>query len=173
MCAVNDLFVGLRTHGSARYRIRIGDAAEDHSSSGVIVSTGLGSTGWLQSLLGGAAAISRSAQAAFYGLGPPAESETTARARAPIANSEARSRWQFPWDADYLYFTVREPFPTRRTGCALVFGQITADTSFSIESQMPENGVIFSDGIEHDFLEFNSGARAAIGLASRKGVLVV
>ena len=98
---------------------------------------------------------------------------TTAPEPAPLAQAEARARWQFPWDADYLYFTVREPFPSRRTGCALVFGRITADTSFSLESQMPENGVIFSDGIEHDFLEFNSGARAAIGLASRKGLLVV
>ncbi len=173
LCAVNDLFVGLRTHGSARYRIRMGDAAEDHSSSGVIVSTGLGSTGWLQSLLGGATAISRSAQAAFYGLSMSAGAGTTAPEPAPLAQAEARARWQFPWDADYLYFTVREPFPSRRTGCALVFGRITADTSFSLESQMPENGVIFSDGIEHDFLEFNSGARAAIGLASRKGLLVV
>ena len=41
-----------------------------------------------------------------------------------------------------------------------------------IESQMGENGVIFSDGIEQDFLEFNSGTRAVIGIAERKGVLV-
>jgi len=30
----------------------------------------------------------------------------------------------------------------------------------------------FSDGIEKDFLEFNSGAQAVIGIAERKGVLV-
>jgi hypothetical protein len=34
-----------------------------------------------------------------------------------------------------------------------------------LESQMPENGVIFGDGIETDHLEFNSGTQAAIGLA--------
>jgi hypothetical protein len=33
-------------------------------------------------------------------------------------------------------------------------------------------GVIFSDGIEKDFLEFNSGTQAVIGIAKRKGVLV-
>jgi hypothetical protein len=38
---------------------------------------------------------------------------------------------------------------------------------------MGENGVIFSDGIESDFLEFNSGTRATIALAEKKGVLVV
>ncbi len=38
---------------------------------------------------------------------------------------------------------------------------------------MAENGVIFSDGIESDFLQFNSGSIAAIQPANRKGVLVV
>ena len=33
---------------------------------------------------------------------------------------------------------------------------------------MAENGVIFSDGIEKDFLEFNSGTQAVIGIAERK-----
>jgi hypothetical protein len=40
-------------------------------------------------------------------------------------------------------------------------------------SQMPENGVIFSDGIESDYLEFNSGTLAEIGIAEKKGQLVV
>jgi NAD kinase len=42
--AVNDLFIGPRTHVSARYTIQSGSQRELHSSSGVIVSTGLGST---------------------------------------------------------------------------------------------------------------------------------
>jgi hypothetical protein len=37
---------------------------------------------------------------------------------------------------------------------------------------MAGHGVIFSDGMESDFLEFNSGARATITLASRHGTLV-
>lgn len=172
MYAVNDLFIGVRTHGSARYRIRLGNTAEDQSSSGVVVSTGLGSTGWLQSLLGGATAVSRCAQATFYGLGTGEASEVreTAVTRPP---PETPARWRFPWDAEYLYFTVREPFPSRRTGCSLVFGRIAFGTSLILESHMPENGVVFSDGIEPDFLEFNSGTRAVIGLAKRQGALVV
>jgi hypothetical protein len=39
--------------------------------------------------------------------------------------------------------------------------------------QMPENGVIFSDGIESDHLEFNSGALATIGVAEKQGLLTV
>jgi hypothetical protein len=38
---------------------------------------------------------------------------------------------------------------------------------------MPVNGVIFSDGIESDFLQFNSGAVVTIGIAEEKAVLVV
>ena len=79
---------------------------------------------------------------------------------------------EFAWDADYLYFTVREPFPTKKTGASLVFGRVTAQQPLIIESQMGEQGVIFSDGIEQDFLEFNSGTRAVINIAERKGLLV-
>jgi hypothetical protein len=38
---------------------------------------------------------------------------------------------------------------------------------------MPEGGVIFSDGVEADFLTFNAGATATIGLAHKKTRLVV
>src|SRR6185436_2894538 len=50
LVAFNDLFIGARAHVSARYRIRFGERAEPQSSSGVIVSTGAGSTGWLSSV---------------------------------------------------------------------------------------------------------------------------
>jgi hypothetical protein len=38
---------------------------------------------------------------------------------------------------------------------------------------MPREGVIFSDGIEADYLEFTSGRTARIGVADRKVHLVV
>jgi len=57
LSGVNDLFIGPRTHTSARYAIRIGDRSESHSSSGILVSTGLGSTGWLRSILAGATGV--------------------------------------------------------------------------------------------------------------------
>ena len=47
--AVNDLFIGQRTHVSARYRVSLRGRSEEHSSSGIIVSTGAGSSGWLRS----------------------------------------------------------------------------------------------------------------------------
>ena len=152
--AVNDFFIGPRSHVSARYVIRHGRRQETHSSSGVIVSTGLGSTGWLKSLLAGADAIS----AAVHG------GSTAAAAKPPLP--------PMGWNADYLYFTVREPFPSHTTAATLVFGAVTGREPLRLTSQMPENGVIFSDGIEADFLEFNSGAEAQIAVAARKGRLV-
>ena len=151
--AVNDFFIGPRSHVSARYVIHHGKRHETHSSSGVIVSTGLGSTGWLKSLLTGADAIS----ATIHGTKGVAD-------KPPLP--------PMGWDADYLYFTVREPFPSRTTAATLVFGAVTAGEPLRVLSQMAENGVIFSDGIEADFLEFNSGAEARIAVAERRGQLV-
>jgi NAD kinase len=156
--AVNDLFIGPRSHGSARYTMHIGKKKEAHSSSGVIVSTGLGSTGWLKSLIAGAIGVGDLVKAE---LGQPTPSR-----RAAIDPT-------FAWDARHLFFTVREPFPTRNTGATLLFGRVTEQQPLVIESQMSENGVIFSDGIEADFLDFNSGTRATITLAEKHGCLVV
>ena len=50
LLALNEIFVGHRTHQSARYRIAWGGRAERHSSSGLIVATGTGSTGWAKSI---------------------------------------------------------------------------------------------------------------------------
>jgi hypothetical protein len=50
LLAFNDLFIGAKTHVSARYKIKLQSQQEHHSSSGIIVSTGVGSTGWLSSL---------------------------------------------------------------------------------------------------------------------------
>lgn len=150
--AVNDLFIGQRTHLSSRYRLEIKGRKEQQSSSGIIVSTGLGSTGWMKSVLTGAAGISRNASSN----------------RPDIKNEK-----KMGWDANYLYFSVREPFPSKTTGTELVFGRVNENSPLKILSQMPENGVIFSDGIESDYIAFNSGIEATISVAEKKGHLVV
>lgn len=50
LLALNEIFVGHRSHQSARYRIRLGEREERHSSSGVLVATGTGATGWARSI---------------------------------------------------------------------------------------------------------------------------
>ena len=149
--AVNDLFIGPRSHVSARYDIHLGEKSETHSSSGVIVSTGLGSTGWFRSLLAGAAGIAGQSL------------------KAQLKDLRENG---FPWDADHLHFTVREPFPSRTTQTGLVFGKVTAHQPLRLVSQMSGYGVIFSDGIEADHLEFNSGMAATVDIADRSGHLV-
>ena len=50
LLALNEIFVGHRSHQSARYRIEAGGVAEDQSSSGLIVASGTGLTGWARSI---------------------------------------------------------------------------------------------------------------------------
>ncbi len=50
LLALNEVFVGHRTHQSARYRIEVGRQTERHSSSGVLCATGTGATGWARSI---------------------------------------------------------------------------------------------------------------------------
>lgn len=147
--AVNDLFIGPKSHTSARYELRVGERAEVQSSSGIIVSTGLGSTAWMKSVVTGSLAVARQ-----LGGAPR-------RAPGPLA-----------WDAPRLRYAVREPFPSVSTGAELVFGTADAQTPLKVRSLMPENGVIFSDGIESDYLAFNSGVEATVSVAERVGRLV-
>jgi len=51
LTALNELFIGHRSHQSARYRIEAGGAVENQSSSGLIVATGTGATGWARSIM--------------------------------------------------------------------------------------------------------------------------
>jgi hypothetical protein len=50
LLALNEIFVGHRTHQSARYTLTSGQRRERHSSSGLIVCTGTGATGWAKSI---------------------------------------------------------------------------------------------------------------------------
>jgi NAD kinase len=157
--SVNDFFIGAKTHTSARYQLEIGGNKEQQSSSGIIVSTGLGSTGWLKSILAGAKGISASITA----------KKTTKQPTQASSNSLADT----PWDANYLYFSVREPWPSKNTSAEMTFGKITATQPLQIYSQMPDNGVIFSDGIEKDFVEFQAGTMATISIADKQGHIVL
>jgi hypothetical protein len=76
---------------------------------------------------------------------------------------KARDDYRFDYQADYLRYCVREPFISRVSSADLVFGQIGAGETLEIVSQMPQNGVIFSDGVENN----SSNSTAAKARASR------
>lgn len=151
--AVNDLFIGPRSHGSARYLLSLGGRSEAQSSSGIIVSTGAGCTGWLSSIVQGAWHVAQYFEGA--GKKPPSPANL-----------------QLGWESERLWFTVREPFISRTSRASIVFGQIERGQELVITSQMPDNGVIFSDGIETDYLAFNSGAIARVRVSGRKAHLI-
>ena len=257
LLAVNDFFIGQKGHGSARYIIKYGGVKENQSSSGVIVSTGLGSTGWMKSVIAGANRISASVIGRPYGkaqesgdlleqdekivqrpkasrkmLGsfkgaemadeimaqescdeeayneeicaeasidydaeltvkeapvpamammmdsaPAAKSLRTFKPKARLKKKEYGASDLAgvvgKWSSKELLFAVREPFPSISTGTSIVFGKVNSRETLRIESLMGENGVIFSDGIENDFIAFNSGTEATITIADKKGLMVV
>lgn len=148
----NDLYIGNASHISSRYKITFDNLSENHSSSGIIVSTGAGSTGWLSSLLNMANGICRSFN---QGL-----------------SDKANLQFRMNWDERKLVFVVREPFLSKSSRIDLTCGIIPENKKLVLESFMPVRGVIFSDGIEADFLHFNSGAIARIGVAEEKAVIV-
>jgi len=149
LLAFNDLFLGSQTHVSARYRIRWKKAEEPQSSSGVLVSTGAGSTGWMSSVFHMAAGV-----AALGGASPV-------------------KGMRLDWEDRRLLFVVREPFLSRHSQVNIVAGFLEPQDKLVLESQMPSGGVIFSDGMEADFLQFNSGATVTVAAAAETAQLVV
>lgn len=149
LLAVNDFFVGNKSHVSAKYKIIVKELSETQSSSGIIISTGMGASGWYKSIIAEYNAISK-----FYGQTTIPEQKNA-------------------WNSNFLTYAVREPFPSKTSGCNLVFGMIGDNQKLEVESNMSSNGVIFSDGMEEDAIEFNSGMKVSITLADTKGKLVV
>jgi len=148
LLAFNDLFIGARSHVSARYRLDVGGQSELQSSSGILVSTGAGSTGWMSSVFNMAAGV-----AAFTG----------GRGGPPV---------RLDWEDDRLLYAVREPFQSRQSGVSLVAGLLDGGQPLRVESRMPAGGVIFSDGMESDCLPFDAGAIVEIRAAARHAHLV-
>jgi NAD kinase len=149
LLAFNDFFIGARSHISALYRIETSGKSETQSSSGIIVSTGAGSTGWLSSVFNMANGV-----AAFSG-------------------GQAGSAVRLDWDTKRLMFAVREPFASRHSCASIIMGDADREHPLVVRSLMPANGVIFSDGMEADFIQFNSGSAVTITPAAVQARLVV
>jgi len=149
LLAFNDLFIGASSHISARYKISYNNKVEEQSSSGIIISTKEGATGWLSSIFN-----------MSYGVQNFVEQNNT-----PLKHAKPRD--------NQLIFAVREPFASKKTKIETTIGIINDQKKLIIESFMPTNGLIFSDGIESDFLKFNSGSIATIGIANEKANLVL
>jgi len=149
LLAFNDLFVGAQTHVSARYRIRWAMREEPQSSSGVLVSTGAGSTGWISSVFNMASGV------------------------AALTGGKAVRPLRLDWEDRRLLFVVREPFVSRHSKADIIAGVIEQQQALELESLMPSGGFIFRDGMEADFLQFNSGSTVSIKTAAEIAQLVM
>lgn len=149
LLAFNDLFIGARSHVSALYRISCQKKAEVQSSSGVLVSTGAGSTGWLSSVFNMVSGVALS--------------------RGGTVVEPTR----MSWEDGRLIYVVREPFVSRHSQANIVTGMLESGEELVLESLMPSGGVVFSDGMEADFLHFNSGAIATVRAAEQRACLVI
>jgi len=145
----NDLFLGPKTHVSAQYRIVWEGKSEPQSSSGVLVSTGAGSTGWLSSIF------------------------NMTRGVAQLAGDHFGVPTRLAWEDSRLVFVVREPFISRHSRAEIVAGMIEPGHPLVLESLMPSGGVIFSDGTEADYLKFESGVTATVRASDKKAHLVM
>lgn len=137
---INDIFIGRRDHVSARYTLSFSRRTERQSSSGIIVSTGVGSTGWMRS-------IARMAD----GLSPGGKTLNTLPAPASAE----------------LVFVVREPFPSRATGAELVTGRVVPGRPLTVTSEMPRGGCVFSDGIVEKATDWPAGSTVTISVGDR------
>jgi NAD kinase len=98
LLAFNDLFIGASSHVSARYKISYNNRIEEHSSSGVIVSTQSGSTGWLSSIFN-----------MTFEMHRYIEKDNSKKKIAKLKDNQ-------------LMFVVREPFQSKKTQAALTAG---------------------------------------------------
>ncbi|MBL8886604.1 MAG: hypothetical protein JNK16_08085 [Phycisphaerales bacterium] len=138
LTALNEIFIGHRSHQSARYRIALGDRVERQSSSGIICCTGTGATGWASSI--------HRATASPLALPGPTEAK--------------------------LCFFVREAWPSKFTMTGLSSGTLQADNQLVVTSELNQGGVVFGDGIEDDYLPFDWGRVASVGIDEQRLRLV-
>jgi NAD kinase len=137
LLALNEIFVGHASHQSARYTLAVGESAEHQSSSGLIVATGTGATGW-------ATSINR-------------------QRRDPVAlpaPTDPQLAWfvREPWPSVATGATL--------TGGLVGPGGAPAH-ALRIVNELGSGAVAFGDGIEADHLALDWGQRLTITTAQR------
>ncbi|MEU5070734.1 hypothetical protein AB0G76_04180 [Streptomyces asoensis] len=141
LLALNEIYLGAAGHQTARYRLGLDDdggAVEAQASSGVLVGTGTGATGWIRSVW------QERGGAADAGLRLPGPTE------------------------DRLVWFVREAWPSPATGTSLVAGELTAGghLTLTVESErlIAFGDGIESDAVELTWGQRVRVSRAATAL---------
>ncbi|GGR09454.1 NAD(+)/NADH kinase [Streptomyces pilosus] len=145
LLALNEIYLGAPSHQTSRYRLSVaGDqgAVEAQASSGVLVGTGTGATGWIRSVW-----------------------QERGGSRADDA-----PRLPDPTEKRLVWF-VREAWPSPTTGTSLVEGELVEDDRLTLTVES-ERLVAFGDGIETDTVELTWGQQVRIGVCPQRLRLV-
>src|SRR5262249_56830856 len=125
LLAFNDFYLGQRTHLSSRYALTYREQTERHSSSGLLVVTGAGSTGWFSSTQNMAASLTR----------------LLLKDKAPRL-----PRLRLKWDDPRLVFVVREPFLSKASDVQLTAGLVGPGGGVRFVSLVRATSLLFSHG---------------------------
>jgi len=139
---VNDIYIGRKDKVSSRYELSFDGQTELQSSDGILISTGIGSTGWL-----------RAVRTMLENLMEEPDTPHLL-SESPQASDEE------------LVFVVMNPFPLAGE-VKLVTGRIVPGVECTVRSRMPRGGYLFSDGIVEKGLEFPAGATAVVSVGER------
>ncbi|MEU4872206.1 hypothetical protein [Streptomyces sp. NPDC021608] len=145
LLALNEIYLGAAGHQTARYRLGLDDdggAVEAQASSGVLVGTGTGATGWIRSVW-----QERGGGGTQGGLRLPSPTEQR------------------------LVWFVREAWPSPATGTSLVAGELAAGHRLTLTVES-ERLIAFGDGIETDAVELTWGQRVRVGVCEERLRLV-
>jgi NAD kinase len=142
--ALNEIFIGHQSHQSARYSISVDDRA------------------------GGARTERHSSSGIVCSTGTGA----TGWARSICEQAHDPAILPRPDEARLVWF-VREPFPSVFTQIGLQTGDVGANDSLVLTSEMGQGGVIFADGIETDRLEFLTGQMVRLEISAATFNLVI
>lgn len=153
--AFNDIFIGMNSHASADYAIKYNGCVENQSSSGVIISTAQGLSGWMSSI--------------FNMVDGIADFKRGDRCTSVVNYFDYDIKHA---DPQILLFCVREPYMSQVCFSKIVMGKLASGEYLELESKMPENGVIFSDGVQSDFISFCSGDKVSVSLAPEFAFIV-
>lgn len=148
--ALNEVFIGHPAHQSAKYALEVGDALEHQSSSGVLVGTGTGATGWCSSVH-----RERGLQWALP--------ERTSTDLAWFV----REAWSSSWTGASLTAGRLESECTKSSDAVSSYV-----SSYIVVRCEGDHLVAFGDGIESDHIDLRWGQQARVQLSSKSLLLV-
>ena len=171
LVALNEVFCGHQSHQSAKYDIAWSGSNEYQSSSGLLVTTGTGATGWARS-------ISEATSVAADELPTPTEASLYFMVREAWASSFTGTeivRGRVGVDAPKKSETKnRGKHDAAGSGpAALQTTPTRSPGALQVVSRMQEGGVLFGDGIEADALTFAWGQVATFRVADQALNLVI